>query len=615
MRVTDFSALSHMTETPKRRILTAALSAAMILLFALIHQVYLTQAHPDALYMDSLRLLYQLQEWEQGRITLLEFSGQGSAHRGLINQLLLWVNVSWFSLDVFLINRLTGLAMLGVASVLSVVAFGYWSHRRSGNDGWLAASLFVLIPMLIFSWSGFELFTLDLGFPLWLKNLSIVAYFASHSRLLARVMKGLPVPCWWSWLLLCFGFAMIFVVTMGWSYAFVCTVMGMNLLALLVSGKRVRFRLFGELLMSMGLLVGLFAYFGKGGSVGDSPSTLAVFSQLPQVIGLLPYSLGSSWMGVESAAHWEIPLSWLYGLGLSSVVMAAFGVCGRVKRGLSSAPMLPIYLLAYGGLSAFSVCIARGESGPAAVMASRYYMDVVLFQIGALWLFAEYAAERLKQHSVSASAVYALAWFIVLSTQVLVVRDEWLSAPYRKVAFQAMNEAVFAGVPDDAAARLLQSPLEYARLGAGVMRERSLGVFADAPHTQDCDISLIVFNSGWYDREQTGRWMSDAGTVSVPACSCELSFEFYVPEGFETRTLTIDDPARQFRFVATSSAGESMLISLPGASHARNVTFGLDRITLPARDLPGGVDRRELGAHFSTPSFSCVDMPNASELR
>ncbi|MFV3513075.1 hypothetical protein ACNJEI_21320, partial [Mycobacterium tuberculosis] len=60
-------------------------------------------------------------------------------------------------------------------------------------------------------------------------------------------------------------------------------------------------------------------------------------------------------------------------------------VLAWLRRGAPGS-RLPIYLIAYGALVAFSVTLARGADGPGGVMASRYYMDLVLGLIGVVWI-------------------------------------------------------------------------------------------------------------------------------------------------------------------------------------------------------------------------------------
>ena len=103
--------VSTVTSGNRKRALFVA--AGLTLVFAVLHQVFVSRAHPDALYMDSLRLLHQVREWQQGRMSFVELWGLGSPHRGFINPLMLMANVRFFSLDVMLANRMTG-AVVGM---------------------------------------------------------------------------------------------------------------------------------------------------------------------------------------------------------------------------------------------------------------------------------------------------------------------------------------------------------------------------------------------------------------------------------------------------------------------------------------------------------------------
>ena len=94
------------------------IACGIVLLLLLLHQVMVTRAAPDALYMDSLRLLRDMDEWQAGRMSLLALWTQGSAHHGLVNQAALLANMQLFSLDVLLVNRFTGAVVAGVALLL-----------------------------------------------------------------------------------------------------------------------------------------------------------------------------------------------------------------------------------------------------------------------------------------------------------------------------------------------------------------------------------------------------------------------------------------------------------------------------------------------------------------
>ncbi len=577
---------------------------AVLLLSLALHHAYLLRAYPDAVYMDSLRLLSQLSEWQHGQLSSLAFWNQGQ-HRGVIFQTALLANVEWFSLDPLLANRMTGLAILALSGLLGVAAGDL--AGKGGAPQVLKLSLACLIPVLLFSWAGFELLTLDLGLPLWVKNCLVVGYFVLHANSLRGVLSGESAAPGRSALLALAGACLVLLVAMGWSYAFVGAVLGVQVLVFAVGPAGIRRRLRSTWLPAFALLAALLAYVtvGSNGGVDNRMSLARVVSGLSSALTLLPDALGSAWIGSEAARALGLGRGWLQMLGTTSLLLAGYGLYGRLRRGLDSKSLLPLYLLAYGVLTAFSICVARGEGDPAAVGASRYYMDFVLFQIGTLWLLVEQADGSPARHRRMAVTTYILVCVLVLAGQSLTYRQEWRAAPYRKEAFAAMNRALLAGVPDAAAAQLLQAPLEHARLGAGVMRGRYLGVFASLRPARSCDPAGIRFLSGWFQPEPGGVWMSGKARLLIPACACTFVATAYIPVDFGKRRLRLSDPSQPVSVEIELPAGATTGIRLPGGRSSRTVEIGIDRVVVPARDLASGRDVRELGAFWSQSAFAC----------
>ena len=87
-------------ESPLLRLRPVAWVALLATVLGLsVHALYITRAGADAVYMDTLRLLWQWSEFRHGRLPLLDWWGQqGTAHSGLIFQTVLAANASWFRL-------------------------------------------------------------------------------------------------------------------------------------------------------------------------------------------------------------------------------------------------------------------------------------------------------------------------------------------------------------------------------------------------------------------------------------------------------------------------------------------------------------------------------------
>lgn len=582
------------------------ISAVAVVAFFIVHMVFLDRAHPDALYMDSLRLLYQIQEWQQGRMSFVELWGLGSVHRGFINQIALLANVKFFSLDVLLANRLTGVV---VALVAFILVFTFNRQARAAQPSMEDAGRRFVVSMIIvglcFSWAGFELFTLDLGFPLWTKNLSFVLYFVAHSCYLAKTASG-NGHGWATAALSITGSIIVLFVGMGWSYAFAGALVAMHALVVIDAVRSGSYR--GMLGRSVPMLVVLaslaisLSQGDGGGNGGDEESFSRLLGSVPSMVVLVLHALGSSWTGVEVFNHHSIPLEVAAVLGLFSLLVAVYGVWRRWSRGLYTGSLLPFYLMAYGALTAASVAAARGEAGAGAVMASRYYMDLVLFQVGVIWLLAEDAgAWRYKSLAVNSLLIAYLA--LVIAALAVTFDKEWKTAPYRAANFEAMNRAILQGVPEEADAQLLQAPLDHARLGAKTMRDLHLGLFVDASEGS-CDVGRVARLDGWSAPEDDAVWMAGHARMIVPPCGCDLVARLYLPAEFSKRALLVHGASGNV-IEMMISPGEEASLALPASPTASDWEISVSQTTVPARDLPGGQDVRELGVLWSRLEFLC----------
>ncbi|MGH8037800.1 MAG: hypothetical protein ACREPD_08675 [Stenotrophomonas sp.] len=501
-----------------------------VLLFACMHQVYLSRAHPDALYMDSLRLLSQLQQWEAGTLSTLDFWGQGSSHRGFVNQLFLLANVSLFDLDVLLFNRLTGVVIAAVSLIL-VLAWCGDNRRLQGSrmDAVTTVGVSITIAGLCHSWAGFELFTLDLGLPLWVKNLSFVAFFCTHAWLLSGTSRR---PLLWSIALAVTAPVVILVVGMGWNFAFVGAVFALQLLAF-IPAWRAAGRWYG-VLPCVSLVASMALYLASG-NVTQTPGNADVVSLSGDTPLIALYALGAT-LGNPAMITQRLPV-WLIALG--GACMLVGGVLASITWLRRGAPgsRLPLYLITYGALVAVSVTLARGAAGPGGVMASRYYMDIVLGLIGVVWLTVR-ELRALDRPRTATALVWAMLAVIGLS-HLGTFYYEWRAAPYRALAFADMNRALLNSVPTEDAAALLQSPLAHARQGVEVMRARQLAVYEGHPEMR-CSGAEVHYGQGWRRPEVQGRWLNNEGSLVLPAsCACDFVADFYVPQSFHARRIEV----------------------------------------------------------------------------
>lgn len=584
---------------------TLLASIVLVLFFTFLHQLYLCRAHPDALYMDSLRLLWQLNRAHAGEFSLFELWRQGGGHRGLIYQAVLMANIKFFSLNVLLANRLTGVV---IGAIVMLIITGFMrSLRRAGAPGnarcnTIALVFSLLTALLCFSLEGFELLTLDLGLANWLKNLLFIGYYVLLSRQLEPGNASAGMPSWLA-LSMC-GFLIVLFAGMGWSYAFVASVLCVQAAVLWSRRHQLRFQFSLKIsLPALFALCGLLVYIIAGGGVGVRGGATAPAPGLFSSLMLIPFALGSAWASRDGLSYFGLDSAVSFWLGAVTAVIALLALVARLRRGVESGSLLPLYLLAYGGMTAISVSFARGEGGPAAVMASRYFMDVILFLIGTTWLSAEWLMVD-GEHSRPWLAGAGIACAILLSLQVASYSAEWKLAPYRAENFKAMNAALLQGVPDQASADMLQSPLQHAQGGAKVMRDLGLAVFKSASGRL-CSNLDIIRPSGWNQPEPDGIWSEAHAQLQIPACSCELIADVHLPTSFTARSLVLADPAATGPTRLELLPGASQAVHISPSAFARIVRIDLSSDTVPARDFPGQADVRKLGAWWTGLRFAC----------
>ncbi|NIK01939.1 hypothetical protein FHR53_001300 [Xanthomonas arboricola] len=567
--------------------------------FVFFHQIYISRAGPNAVYMDSLRMLHQWYEWRAGNITFHEYWNQGS-HRGFVFQAILGLNAEFFSLDPLLANRLTGF-LIAISAFL--VAFGALStlpiEKKLVN---FRAHIFFAIFLsgaLFFSLAGFEVLTLDLGLGLWLKNTLVIIFFIFSSLLQQKRRESLSLL-----VLLVLGPLIVLFFGMGWSYAFVSAFLSVQFVLwaceFLTSGKVVSKR---NIFVSIALLTSIFFYILLGQSSAASSSTKNTAPAVEDLIELVSTALGSSLIGAESLPYYSIPPIVLTFLGVvSSGILTVVTIVSLARRRIVKLAF-PLYLIAYAVFVAISVCLARGGMGNAAVVASRYFMDFLLLPVGLIWLLVDAIINSVsRRESVGWKFVFIVYCGLIIAGLSLTNFREWRAAPYRAQAFQEMNSVLFEGKIDEKKAKLLQAPLKDAQRGRESLFVNKLSIFSQ--DIEQCKISALDYNGEWYAPEADGRWMGQSAGIRLSRCDCPLLISLFLPGNFEGREIRIIGvPLSQSTLDLRPGAGYS--IKLPASAGPSRVLFSVSRITIPA-ELPNvSNDSRRLGVFFSHVAYSC----------
>lgn len=574
------------------RVLLVVVAGLLVL-----HQLYLLRAMPVAPYMDTLRVIALLDGWEQGRVALSQLWGVGSAHQGLVNEAFIYANIKLLHYDALWASRLTGVA-IALSSLTLGLAGLFWLRREPEPSSlWrgLGCLLFcMLIPVLLFSGAGFELLTLDLGLSLWVKNAAIVMYFVLYSSFLR--MDADSSMRWQGLLLMLLGPFLVMLVTMGWSFAFV----GGATLQLLAAGRTGRYWLYRTLPVLL-LWVALAVYVGislSGASSGELAAAGVRLSELPRLVAS---ALGAAVIPPETSARINLSISAQQAMGMLLMLAAVVILAVLASRRRRLSDTTPLALLAYAGATALALALGRGADGAAAMLASRYYMDLVLFPIGLMWL-ALMLGNAKKVRTLTAFLGISVFCFILL-LQYFTYRYEWRAAPYRAAVFSAMNRALLQQVPDEQAAATLQAPLGDARAASRVMQEEKLGPFHEATSSADCDPGLLTRGRGWYDEENGGAWMAADAFLAVPGCPCKLSMDIYLPEDFPERVVTFATPDGRHEDVSVRP-GVSTNVAVDLPLQKGLLSLRTNGTSQPAR-LGQSADTRELGVFVGPLAILC----------
>lgn len=572
--------------------------AAVLAVLAWHYLRYLLVVRPDVAYMDTLRLLIFYDEIKTGSRSLFEVWAVG-AHRGLISQALLHLNADLFGLNILGANAMSGvvLALTAVTVWICIVKDARLAICSAEHvlDRWSGLALALVVLFAMFSLASFELFTLDLGLALFVKNLTFIVFWYLLARLLASerasVIALLIVT-------LC-GMAILLLVAMGWSYAFF---LGTSVLVLDVWRKspfRSRPAVYGAVVL-LGLGVAMLIYVAAGGGVGALSGFVGGREDqalpLGNVIKSIFVGASAVFMGGEVSSQLGIPL----GVQMAAGALLLLGVGSVfVLRLFGAGPRsgVPYALMAYALGCIFAVAVARGRVDPEMAKASRYYMDFGLLLIGMCWAAWLGTPARSGLGGLAAFS-RLLAWCCVVlfvAGQSRTQWAEWEKAPYRAAAFSAMREATLSRRLDQAAADLLQATsLDVAVRGVEVQYNRRLSLFRTMPVTgTQCTMQAAIFGKGWYAQETHGRWMAQRSELNLSGCEGVARMSMYIPESFEPAQLTIEIEG-EAATVHKMVPGQVLIVELNtgAASGAGWILLSLDHAHEPS---PDAADQRQLG--------------------
>ncbi|RCW67355.1 peptidoglycan/LPS O-acetylase OafA/YrhL [Pseudorhodoferax soli] len=558
-----------------QRIVVVIVIGALVLLAWVF---YMQILRPNIAFMDSLRFLTYFDESERGISSVWASWNQGQ-HRGLLPQFVVYLNAKYFNYQIYGFALLSG-AVLAVSYLVVLFEF----RRELGAGRLEYVGVFGCLAIALFSFSNWELYSLDLGPALFLKNLAFVVYWICMAKVIAGNQSRF---C--NLVTIMGGPLVVLLVAYGWALPFVVACF----LAAGAVGGWHGIRRNRQVWIPLALLVASLVLYVIGGSIfPPAPRSLPQGdASVANFLWSIPLALSSIFVGHESSA-----INGFIGLirwgGVACCVVCIFFIVRdlRAPEGLHARFFFPLALLFYALVDLLLMAVTRGRFEPAATMVSRYFSDFCYVLVGII--FYEYlkgssrvcggASLPARRPMLRVAPVWGMAIFFIIG-QVWTGVDEWRKAPYRHAAFDAMGQATIRAAEGARDIKVLQAPIDVAIAGARVQRDYGFGVFADAACT--------------YKPDSDG-WIGSSYQFLLKNCGEAPRFQFYLPQNFPDRriVIAIDGRARDYVLRAGEVTTLSVLADVEG-THAVQIKIP---ITSRAADIdPSASDVRELGAIFS----------------
>jgi hypothetical protein len=567
---------------------------ALAVIFLAGFVAYMRVLHPQVVFMDSLRFLMYFDNSEQGRASLLSTWDQGE-HHGLIAQTAVYLNAKLFGLSVFPAALLSGLVLAITGIVLGL--HQYRTLKPQGTVSFLAFMGLAAITFLaLFSLANWELYALDVGSTLFIKNFIFILYWVGLERALGSSGGSKALR----WTILASTPVIILVLAYGWAYAFVIA----SIFCIFVADPKdegaVRFRR-----AVAGVLVISIVLFVVGGYVVPNEISRAGNPSLLNAVVGLAFALSTAFMGSETITSLGLP-TWVQYLAAFVLLGTASGIVVAGSFSSKKLPLLPLVLILYGGLHVAAVSYARGRFDPAITMAPRYSLDITLIVIGVIWS-TFLAIKSTSMTGVTSKMLAVLALVISLAFVVghgITASDEWTKAPYRHDVYTRMQDVTLFGVNTKEDAALLQQPIELARRGVEVQREYGLGPY------RRIGCAEPVHGAGWLDKRDGSGWISGSARAVLRNCGGTLVLNAYIPDSWPARNISVSVSGAAPTVVRIiPGVGTPVYVPVSTTSKFLDVKITVDKTTRPSLISKTSLDDRDLGLIVT--SMRSEDRPGA----
>ncbi len=551
------------------------------------YQGYIYLASPQVPFMDTMRFLTQIEDILKGERSWWTIYGSGE-HRGLIYPFVTLIEWVFWRVDARVTTIITGFVVVATFFVVAKPFLASMERELSAKEKLVTAISMMLAALIFVSPAGFELWTLDLGFPQLLKNLFIVLYFYSIT-----IRRSWMTSIYHSVVAGLIGAFLIIFCTYGWSYSFYAAVIFSILVIMLDLKCPKSHAVVLILILTTAQIIYVISgsgIFSNSGSVESNP-----FSLLSMVKAVC-YGASTVFIGSELVSKLSVPLSLSFFFGLVLVCAGAMSVITvLVQRSPLQIYFACLFIFSLTVLT--GVSLARGMTDFHNAGAPRYYVDLIWLLLAPLGMVFASRQFLLLSHSIPPvikilrPITFALFLAAVVGHSITWVA-ELNAAPHRALAFQKMAAVYQRGVTNEEDAKLLQSPYPTAKEAVEIAQRYRLSIIRD--EAVGCSLKTAKYLYGLYSPERNGvRWMSQEGAIVVKGCPRSVEIRGFIPDSFTPRVLKIQyqNAIHEIDIVP----GREFIVKFENTSTERGIILlSVDKITKPSLTL-NSPDTRELG--------------------
>jgi hypothetical protein len=553
------------------RFMFASLSLGLFFLF-------MSELRPTVAFMDSMRYLMYFGNSVEGKSSIFSTWNQGQ-HRGLLVQIGVYLNALMFGFNVIGATYLSGFIILLTGLIMSRQQLNQLNKVTDSSIPKITL-LFAVTFLAVFSFSNWELYSLDVGAFLFAKNLIFIAFWIFLAQALINPICSQNVKIF----LLMFMPIIILSVAYGWAYSFAITTI---LCSYFSSVKDKSIKLFRARLVAV-TIVSVGLYMGGGLIIPtDMGQPAERHTDLTNVFKGVFFALSSVFMGQETSVALGVNAATRIIIGLLFACSIGFLVVYNIRNKRVDL-FIPFALIFYSAIHMLTVSYARGSVDPVYAMAPRYYIDFSLLIVGFFWLYA--VSEFNHRLSPIISSVVFLFVGLFICGQLFTCFDEFRKAPYRHDSFKRMQAATLAGNISQEQAQLLQQPIAMATKGINVQRKYALGPY------KSIKCNTPYFYSGHYN----DNWIGAETKFLVKNCGSRLNFTFYIPDNFSARKVAIEiEGMEKKELLLMPGVEKNQSVSMKNFNQIVEVRVTVDSTQKPSEVNSGITDDRDLGLILS----------------